>query len=57
MAVSELEQIGYEQGRDDALAFVDRMIRNAIDNPAMDILTARQVLGILLASLKTEEDE
>ena len=57
MSVSELEQIGYEQGMEDMRNYVDKMIRNAIDNPAMDILTARQVLGILLASLKVEEDE
>lgn len=57
MSVSELEQIGYEQGMEDMRIYVEKMIRNAIDNPAMDILTARQVLGILLASLKTEEDE
>lgn len=57
MAISELEQIGYEQGMEDMRNYVDKMIRNAIDNPALDILTPRQVLGILLASLKVEEDE
>lgn len=56
MAVSELEQIGYEQGMEDMRNYVDSMITKAMNNPALDILTPRQVLGILLASLKVEED-
>lgn len=55
MSVSELEQIGYEQGMEDMRNYVDKMIRNAIDNPALDVLTPRQVLGILLASLKDDQ--
>lgn len=57
MAISEMEQIGYEQGMEDMRIYVEKMIRNAIDNPALDVLTPRQTLGILLASLRIEEDE
>ncbi len=56
MAISELEQIGYEAGMEDGLAYAIKTIENAIDNPALDILTPRQVLGILVASLKMKED-
>jgi hypothetical protein len=56
MAISELEQIGYEAGMEDGLAYAIRTIESAMDNPALDILTPRQVLGILIASLK-EKDE
>jgi hypothetical protein len=57
MAVSEMEQIGYEQGMVDTLAYVERTITKAMDNPAMDILTPRQVLGILLASIRIQEED
>jgi hypothetical protein len=56
MAQSEMEQIGYEQGMEDGLNYAIRSIENAMGNPALDILTPRQVLGILIASLK-EKDE
>ncbi len=57
MAVSELEKIGYEQGMEDGINYAINMITNAIDNPALDILTPRQVLGILVASLRYQEEE
>ena len=57
MAVSELETIGYEQGMEDGINYAIKMINNAIDNPALDILTPRQVLGILVVSLKHYNDE
>ncbi len=56
MAISELEQIGYEAGMEDGLAYAIKTIEKAMDNPALDILIPRQVLGILIASLK-EKDE
>lgn len=56
MAISELEQIGYEAGMEDGVNYAIRMIEKAIDNPALDILTPKQTLGILLASLKMKED-
>ena len=57
MAVSEMEQIGYEQGMQDMHNYVVNMMKNAIDNPALDILTPRQVLGILIASLNDRDEE
>jgi len=56
MAVSEMEQIGYEAGMEDGINYAIKMIRNAIDNPALDILTPRQVLGILIASLQDKDN-
>lgn len=56
MAVSEMEQIGYEAGMEDALNYVIKTIEKSLDNPALDLLTPRQTLGILLASLKMKED-
>jgi hypothetical protein len=56
MAVSELEQIGYEAGMEDGLNYAIKTIKNALDNPALDILTPRQVLGILMTTLKMKED-
>jgi hypothetical protein len=56
MAVSELEQIGYEAGMEDGLNYAIKTIKNAMDNPALDILTPRQVLGILMATLTMKED-
>jgi hypothetical protein len=56
VAVSELEQIGYEAGMEDGINYAIKMIENAIDNPVLDMLTARQSLGILLSSLKMKED-
>jgi len=56
MAVSELEQIGYEAGMEDGINYAIKTITNAMDNPALDILTPRQVLGILVSTLKMKED-
>lgn len=55
MAVSEMEQIGYEQGMQDMHNYVVNMITNAIENPALDVINAKQALGILLASLKESD--
>jgi hypothetical protein len=58
MAQSEMEQIGYEAGMADMKAYVEKMIVNAIDNPALDVLPARMTLQVLLASLRDySEDE
>ncbi len=57
MAISELEKIGYEQGMEDGINYAIKMITSAIDNPALDILTPRQVLGILVASLKEKDED
>jgi hypothetical protein len=56
MAISELEQIGYEAGMEDGINYAIRSIEKAMDNPALEILTPRQVLGILVATLKMKED-
>jgi hypothetical protein len=56
MAISEMEQIGYEAGMEDGLAYAIKTIESAMDNPALDILTPRQVLGILVSTLKMKED-
>lgn len=56
MSVSELETIGYEQGMEDMHKYVVNMLTKAMENPALDILTPRQVLGILLASLNSKEE-
>ncbi len=53
MGVSEMEQIGYRSGIDFAITSIEK----AMDNPALDILTPRQVLGILVASLRYQEEE
>ncbi len=55
MAVSEMEQIGYE-AVEDGINYAIKTIKNAMDNPALDILTPRQVLGILMATLTMKED-
>lgn len=57
MAVSELEQIGYEAGMEDTLAYVERTIQKALDNPTLDMLTAKQVLGILLATIRIQQED
>jgi hypothetical protein len=57
MAQSEMGQIGYEQGMEDGLNYAIKMITNAIDNPALDVLTPRQALGILVASLKAKDED
>lgn len=57
MAISEMEQIGYEQGMVDTLAYVERMIEKSLNNPALDVLTAKQALGILLATIRIQDEE
>jgi hypothetical protein len=49
-------EITYEAGVEDGLAYAINSIEKAMDNPALDILTPRQVLGILIASLKTKDE-
>lgn len=56
MAVSELEQIGYEAGMQDGINYAINMIEKSMNNPALDILTPKQTLGILVASLRMKED-
>ena len=56
MAVSEMEQIGYEAGMEDGINYAIKMIEKSMNNPALDVLTAKQTLGILLASLKMERE-
>jgi len=50
MATSEMEKIGYENG----IRFAIHSIEKSLDNPALNILTPKQSLGILLASLRME---
>ncbi len=52
-----MKEIGYEQGMEDGLAYAIKTIKNAMDNPALDILTPRQVLGILVASLNAKDED
>jgi hypothetical protein len=56
MSVSEMEQIGYIAGVEDGVNYAIKMISNAMDNPALDILTPRQALGILIASLQEKDN-
>jgi hypothetical protein len=49
-------EITYEAGVEDGLNYAIKTIESAMDNPALDILTPRQVLGILVSTLKTKED-
>jgi hypothetical protein len=51
-----MEEITYEAGVEDGLNYAIRTIESALDNPALDVLTPRQVLGILVATLKMKED-
>ena len=57
MAISELEQIGYEQGMEDMYNYVVKTIKSAIDNPALDVIPARMTLQVLLASLSMDREE
>ena len=52
MAISELEQIGYEA----AIDYVVKTIEKALENPDLDLLTAKQALGILRATIRMRED-
>ena len=56
MPIPELEQIGYEAGMEDGINYAINMIEKSMSNPALDILTPQQTLGILLASLRMKED-
>lgn len=42
----------YEAGINYMRTYVDEMIRNAIDNPALDVIPAKMALQILRASLR-----
>jgi len=53
MAVSEMEQIGY----DSAMSEVADMIRNALKNEQLDRLPASMALRVLLASIKMSVDD
>jgi hypothetical protein len=53
MAVSEMEQIGY----DSAMSEVADMIRNALKNEQLDRLPASMALRVLLASIQMSVDE
>ena len=57
MSVSELEQIGYEEGMKDTYAYIINSIRNAIANPSLDIIPSKMALQILLASLEADREE
>lgn len=57
MAKSEMEAIGYEQGLEDGIAYVEKMIMKAIDNPALDIINSKQALGILVASIRESRQD
>jgi hypothetical protein len=49
-------EITYEAGVEDGLNYAIRTIESALDNPALDVLTPRQVLSILVSTLKMKED-
>jgi hypothetical protein len=51
-----MKEITYEAGVEDGVNYAIKTIKNAMDNPALDILTPRQVLGILMATLTMKED-
>lgn len=46
----------YEQGMEDMLAYVQKTIYGALDNPALNVLPAKMALQVLLASLSIEEE-
>ena len=51
-----MDEITYETGVEDGINYAIKMISNDMDNPALDILTSRQALGILIASLQTKDE-
>jgi hypothetical protein len=55
MAMSEMEQIGYEAGMQDMHNYVMNTIKSAIDNPALDIIPAKMALQVLMASLIADQ--
>lgn len=52
---TDIQQIGYETGLADMLAYVDKTILSAIDNPALDVIPAKMALQVLRASLTVED--
>jgi len=54
--MSEMETIGYEQGMQDMLDYVRKTIKNAIDNPSLDVIPSKMALQVLLASLNIEQE-
>jgi hypothetical protein len=52
---SDIQQIGYETGLADMLAYVDKTILSAMDNPALDVIPAKMALQVLRASLTVED--
>lgn len=57
MAMSEMEQIGYEAGMQDMHDYVIKTIKNAIDNPALDVIPSKMALQVLMASLTLAAEE
>lgn len=53
MAVSELEQIGYDQ----AMSEVRGMITKVLENPQIDIMPTSMALRVLLASLTLVDED
>ena len=51
-----MKEITYEAGVEDGINYAIKTIKNAMDNPALDILTSRQVLGILVSSLREKDN-
>jgi hypothetical protein len=49
-----MEQIGYEAGMKDMHSHVIKTIRNALDNPSLDIIPSKMALQILLATLEAD---
>lgn len=48
----------YKTGRNQAMEFVKSAITKAIDNPTLEVISARMALQVLLASLPNfDEDE
>ena len=54
--MSEMETIGYEQGMQDMLDYVKKTIKNAIDNPSLDVIPSKMALQVLLASINIEQE-
>ena len=51
MAMSEMEQIGYEAGMQDMHDYVMKVIGGALNNPALDVIPSKMALQVLMASL------
>lgn len=50
-----MTKIDYEAGMRDMRDYVDKMIVNAINNPALDVIPAKMALQVLRASLRDED--